>query len=741
MRRLIQAIAERLDIRPNEMRALWLSFGGAFFVLGFTVLGRSIREALYLTSFDITTLPYITVAVALLSIPTVAAFSRLLSQYTARSVLEVTVFAQIVGIGLLWPVITLSRVFVVAFYIWTMLGTMVIASGFWLVTAELFPLRSAKRLFGIISAGGTAGAMVFGTSMSWLTAFTPVSSLLLLLTAVLAAFIVVQRMLPESGVAPTGPGEPSSPKDAFSTLLSDPHLRLIALVVCIATLTTTLLDYQFKESVRSAFDSEEGLASYFGRFYGFTGAAALAIQLFAGAPLLRSLGVGWALSVLPLFALFGSAAFFVAPSLLAITAVRGADLSLRRSIHRSVLEVAYLPVPPALRNKTKSFIDSVVDSVSEGLGAILIFAWITVAGQPSVRLSFFVIVLSGAFLVVNVRMKRQYHRSVAQRVAEGEGVIEDQLERDGGIGRDLLSVSMTRMDITRMGLFPADGDVRGGTEDSRTSVDDAAVARLLSRAGPEAEWKEDEISVLVSGLGLDDRTPAVAAALVDTGDRALSALVEALASERTDYVVRRRIPGILSRIPDPRAADALVRGLSADRFEVRYRACIALMNLIRKGVTPTDPGWSGHVWDAVMREVGLGRAVWEMQQLLDSTVDDETEFVRENVDARGSLSLEHTFRLLALVLEHEAVRNAFHGILVGDENLRSFSLEYLEHVLPADVREKLWPFIGDLSEGQRERSTRDLDEIVSDLQETAHTLFATREELDELKRSLGDRDR
>lgn len=645
---MTRAIAERLDIRPNEMGVLWLSFFGAFFVLGFTVLGRSIREALYLTHFDVTTLPYITVAVAFLSIPTVTLFSRLLSAYTARSVLEVTVFVQIVGIGLLWPVIGLSRIFIVVLYVWTMLGTMVIASGFWIVTAELFPLRSAKRLFGIISAGGTAGAMVFGTSMSWLTVFVPVSSLLLLLIAVLSALICVQRMLPGSYMVQTGPGEPSSPRDALRTLLSDPHLRLIASIVCVATLTTTILDYQFKELVRASFESEEGLACYLGRFYGFTGAAALGIQLLIGAPLLRSFGIGWALSILPLFALFGSAAFFLGPSLFAITCVRGADLSVRRSIHRSVIEFAYLPVPSLLRHKTKSFIDSVVDSLSEGLGALLIFLWVTLGGLPSVGLSFFAIGLSGVFLVISVRMKRQYLLSVADRVGEGEAIIVDQLPRDNGIGRDLLSISMTQLDITRMGLRTTDSD------------------------------REE-------------------------------------------------------------AADEYLEALEAKRFEDRYRACIGLMNQVRRGVTPSDPHWQNRIWQAVLHELGIGRAVWEMQQLLESTVDDESEFVRENVNVRGQLSLEHTFRLLALVLDHEAVRNAFHGVLVGDENFRSFSLEYLEHVLPADVREKLWPFIGDLSEGQRERSARDLDEVVTDLAKTAHTLFATREELDELKRALDGR--
>ena len=145
------------------------------------------------------------------------------------------------------------------------------------------------------------------------------------------------------------------------------------------------------------------------------------------------------------------------------------------------------------------------------------------------------------------------------------------------------------------------------------------------------------------------------------------------------------------------------------------------------------------MWEAVRRETGRDRPVWELQRLLDQTEEDD-ELVSERVGMRGQLSLEHTFRLLSLVLDAQHVRSAFQGIAHQDEQLKNFALEYLEHVLPTDIRERLWPFIGDESEYRRERQARSIDHVVSDLMVTGATLFGTEESREALRRLLEDRE-
>ena len=87
-----------------------------------------------------------------------------------------------------------------------------------------------------------------------------------------------------------------------------------------------------------------------------------------------------------------------------------------------------------------------------------------------------------------------------------------------------------------------------------------------------------------------------------------------LLDENADFVIRRRIPRILSEIDTADADQALVDALSAGRFEVRYRAAVALARR-RKGELTTATGdWHRAVWEAIEREVGRDRPIWELQK-------------------------------------------------------------------------------------------------------------------------------
>jgi hypothetical protein len=96
------------------------------------------------------------------------------------------------------------------------------------------------------------------------------------------------------------------------------------------------------------------------------------------------------------------------------------------------------------------------------------------------------------------------------------------------------------------------------------------------------------------------------------------------------------------------------------------------------------------------------------------------------------------FRLLSLVLDAAPIRAAYRSLLSGDEEARSFALEYLEQVLPTDVKQRLWPFIGDLSDYQERQAIRPLDDVVADLVRTGATLFGGTEQREALRRYLDE---
>ena len=71
------------------------------------------------------------------------------------------------------------------------------------------------------------------------------------------------------------------------------------------------------------------------------------------------------------------------------------------------------------------------------------------------------------------------------------------------------------------------------------------------------------------------------------------------------------------------------------------------------------------------------------------------------------------FTVLSVVLEREPLQLAYRALATDDESLRGTGLEYLENVIPADIREALWPYLGDRR--VTKSSPRDREVVVSEL--------------------------
>jgi hypothetical protein len=120
------------------------------------------------------------------------------------------------------------------------------------------------------------------------------------------------------------------------------------------------------------------------------------------------------------------------------------------------------------------------------------------------------------------------------------------------------------------------------------------------------------------------------------------------------------------------------------------------------------------VYALILRELNVVRPVWESYRLLDQLDEqDEPSFVDEFVKFRTSQGLAYVFALLSLVLPAEPLQAAYRGLHVEDDYWRGFALEYLGEVLPAAVRDRLWPFLD--NPNPISRAARPREEIVQDL--------------------------
>jgi hypothetical protein len=171
-------------------------------------------------------------------------------------------------------------------------------------------------------------------------------------------------------------------------------------------------------------------------------------------------------------------------------------------------------------------------------------------------------------------------------------------------------------------------------------------------------------------------------------------------------------------------------GLDYLRFEVRFQCGRSLASITEgNDLIGID---RERVFEVVRRETAVSRPVWESQRLLDRLDSSEQTFVDEFIKDRAGQSLAHVFTLLCLVLPATPLQIAYRGLHTNDVGLRGTAVEYLEEVLPPDIRDRLWPFLGDRPAVTK--TSRPRDEILADLLRSNESIMLN---LEELRRNAG----
>jgi len=204
-------------------------------------------------------------------------------------------------------------------------------------------------------------------------------------------------------------------------------------------------------------------------------------------------------------------------------------------------------------------------------------------------------------------------------------------------------------------------------------------------------------------------------------------LADALLNPNEDFSIRRRIPRILGNCPIQLSVEALIEALRDQRFEVRYRCGKALY-----AITSKNPGLTidkNRILRAVEREFFVSKNVWNSYRLLERVEDaEEDPGFGEVLKDRTSKGLEHVFTLLSIVLPREPLQIAFRGLHTNDPQLRGTALEYLESVLPGNIRARLWPFLdADASGTWQKAAPRSRQEILEDLRRSNQSIIVNLE--------------
>ena len=668
----------RFDARL--MAAVWCSAGvGAQFVAG-----KATRDALYLANLDITTLPSMVIAAAVVSLLLVAGISKAMRR-SAPDVVLPAIFAAQAGLLLVeWaltssaPVWAARAVYVQISGVGPMLG-----SGFWLILTDRFDPRTARERFGQITAVGTLSGMVAALAAARVAALFGIASMLPVLAAI-SAFCAWQiRRLAKMTQAASGdratdrnlPPTKQPTQSALRVVTRSHYVRNLAMLVLLGTVSATLADYAFKLQAVAVLGQGAALMRFFSFYYGATSLLAFLVQASSTSAVLQKLGLGIATSSPSVALLAGSAGALVMPGFPGVVVARGAESVARGSLFRAAYELLYTPLLSSEKRAAKSVVDVGCDRLGDAVGAAVLRLVLYVnPANPYRTILLMTVACCAGGLVIAHRLSRGYVDTLERRLRSR--VIE--LDPRDSIDMTTRTIVLrTQTVASRRGGFQTD-DLASIV--ALRSGDPARIAKVLNADKRlSAVLVPHVIPLLITDALAEDAMRA----LRKVADRQAGAISDALNDAEQPFKIRRRLARVLGAGSSQRAADGLMTALDDLRFEVRYQSARSLAGLVQhNGSIRID---RARITDAIRSEVMRGQSAWEARRLADRHDTD--------TDGRASLGLEHVFTLLSLVVPAASLQVAFRGLSSEDPVMRGTALEYLDAVLPPDIREFLWPFM------------------------------------------------
>jgi AAA family ATP:ADP antiporter len=302
-----------------------------------------------------------------------------------------------------------------AFFVWVSVFNLFAVSLFWAVMADVYQSEPSRRLYGVIAAGGTLGALV-GAAITATLVEAVGAPALLLVSLVLLEFglwcmFAIHRRAPRDA-APTAAHEGEaviggSAIDGFRIALASPYLLGVCGYMLLYTIGSTFLYFLQAQIVDATIDGRAAQTAYFANVDLWVNALTLVLQLFLTGRLMARLGVGLTLAALPLVSIIGFLGLGLVPVLGAVVVFTVARRVTNFALSRPARETLFVPLSRNAKYKAKNLIDTVVYRVGDQLGAWSSTA-LTWLGLGIAGIAYSAAPLAAVWLLVALWLGRRY---------------------------------------------------------------------------------------------------------------------------------------------------------------------------------------------------------------------------------------------------------------------------------------------------------------------------------------------
>jgi AAA family ATP:ADP antiporter len=282
-------------------------------------------------------------------------------------------------------------------------------SVFWSFMADTYRPEQAKRLYGFIAAGGTAGALAGPAITIALAQAIGTVQLIVVAALLLEVAVLCATRLEPSEASTRQASVGGGAFDGLAMVLRSPYIGGILLWVALLSIVATFLYFAQAQIVADTSSDPAVRTRIFATVDFAVGVLTLALQFAATGKLIERYGVGAALALVPLVFAGGFAVLAAMPVLVVVIVFQALQRTANFAISNPAREVLFTVLARDEKYKAKNVIDTLGARGADAVGGWLVTG-LRVLGMQARELALTAIGLAAAGFVISVVLGRAQSR-------------------------------------------------------------------------------------------------------------------------------------------------------------------------------------------------------------------------------------------------------------------------------------------------------------------------------------------
>lgn len=415
-------IEQFVRVAPQERRAVALAFLCNFMLMGSYYILRPVRDTVA-TIFGSGQLQWLFTGTFIGSLIASPIYAAVAARVRIERLLPGVFWFWLANVLLfdgLFRVAPENRWVVGSYYIWFSVVNLFMISVFWSLMVDLFSSTQATRLFAVIAAGGSTGAIAGPVVTRLLVASIGLPGLLLVAAAGFIIVIVlvhllmrekrrIAAVLADTQHSTLNHRLAGNPFDGLLEMLRSPYARSQAVFILMMSWINTIAYFFQTDLVARTFAGVAGRVQAIADISLAVNILSALVAIFGIGRYVQRFGVTAGLVLNPLMMIVAFIAVALSPSLLMIQALQVVRSVGQYAIARPSREICFTVVPQSSRYKSKNAIDTVVYRFGD-LTSIWVQDGLRLLGIQMAAASMVGVGASALWAVLAARLGRSYEK-------------------------------------------------------------------------------------------------------------------------------------------------------------------------------------------------------------------------------------------------------------------------------------------------------------------------------------------